>query len=118
MQSMGLGAGLGMLVAGLLEWWQFHSIAWARLGPREQNLRRASKGAAVVLLPLIVIFEGYGLRGYWDFVHWLAHDPAAAWPGFVLAGALACGLFRCLVGVRRLWGCPGDALEASASFFK
>jgi hypothetical protein len=118
MEGAGLGAGLGLLVAGLLEWWQLHSVSWARLGPLEQNLRRASKGAAFVLLPLIASFWLYGARGYWDFFHWLAHDPAAAWPGFVLAGALACGLFRCIVGVWRMRGFVGDSLLASASFFK
>lgn len=118
MEGAGLGAGLGLLLAGLFEWWKAQSIAWLRLHPVEQNLRRASHGAALVLLPLFAVYGLYGAGGYWDLFRWLAHDPAAAWPGVALAAAVACGLFRCVVGVNRLWGFPGDALLASSAFFK
>jgi hypothetical protein len=118
MEGMGLGAGLGLLFAGLFEWWKAQSIAWLRLGPVEQNLRRASHGAVLVLLPLFAIFECYGAPGFWDFFLWLAHDPAAAWPGVLLAAALVCGFVRCVVGINRLRGFPGDWLLASQAFIK
>jgi hypothetical protein len=93
-----------MLVRDLRQLAQSHSLNWGRLSPIEQNLRRASHGAAYIVLPLAVLWRvgpdqvGAFLSGVAPGLRLLMIGACAVW--FVFAFArLAYGWSRS-AGVR------------------
>ncbi len=73
---------------------------WRSLNPVEQNLQRASHGAALVGLVLLAAIDTPD--SVIAFVR--SHMPASMSPGLLLLPPLAYGLVRFLVGVYRSWG--------------
>lgn len=73
---------------------------WRTLDPVEQNLQRASHGAALVGLVLLAAVDTPDSAV--SFIR--SHAPAGMWPGLLLLPPLAYGLVRFLVGVYRSWG--------------
>jgi len=112
-----LGALVGLLLMLPFQLWRERSQKFQRLSPVEQNLQRASHGAALIVLVLLAVIFAFRVRDIPGFFIRAATDPADAWPGLLLLVPLAYGLARFLAGVRRSWGVR-DGLLATRSFVK
>lgn len=107
---------LGALAPILM--WVERAERFKRLSPLEQNLARASHGAALITFTLLVAFFLYGAQGVFGFIPWLISNPAEAWPAALFFGSLLTyGLVRFVVGVHRCRGAR-DGLLATRAFFK
>jgi hypothetical protein len=102
------------LADGLLLWVfrrpQARLHKWRSLNPVEQNLQRASHGAALVGLVLLAVVAAPD--SITAFVR--SHAPAGMSPGLLLLPPLAYGLVRFLAGVRRSWGISDGLLAVRA----
>lgn len=95
--------------------WAERAQRFRALSPIEQNLQRASHGAALVVLTLLIGYGAYGVGGGLGLIAWVIHDPASAWlPAALVAGLLLYGGARFLAGVRRGAGMRDGLLAARA----
>lgn len=105
---------IGLLLFSPFILWQERAQRFNRLSPAEQNLQRASHGAALVALVLLTVFLTSGVGGVADFLTGIFADPAAHVVGLAMLLPLGYGLCRCLVGVRRCWGLRDGLLAVRA----
>jgi hypothetical protein len=106
---------MGLLVLLPFQMWAERSRSFQRLSPLEQNLQRASHGAAVIVLVLIAVFFTFGIAGVLLFVPHLVTNFADTWPGLLVLVPLAYAIPRLVAGVRRCQGARDGLLATRAA---
>jgi hypothetical protein len=107
---------LGLLLIAPFLMWREASPGFRALGLLEQDLQRATRGAALLTLGLLVLFGLHGAHGFSGFLPALVADPGDTWVGaIVLAGVLIYGGHCCVAGVRSCWG-RTDGWRATRAF--
>src|SRR5215467_5423795 len=89
------------------------------LPPIEQNIQRASHGAAFVVILLLLGFVLYGIGPgkIGDDTRMLIADPQDHWALVAALVLFAYGAVRFVVGARRVWGAR-DGLRAARAVVK
>jgi hypothetical protein len=115
--DFGVFSGLAEIFASEVERHKEKRRQWQSLPQAEQDLRRATHGAAVSALILFGVFYLAGFQGAFLWVAVVLHDPARFWLGTAVLALLVVSLFRCAIGVRRSWG-TADGMLAGGAFLK
>lgn len=108
---------VGLLLLSPLMMWHERSQRFRMLSPIEQNLQRASHGAALIVLVLLFVYFIVGLNEARAWFPSFMRNPSDAWPGLLLVLPVAYGLPRFLTGAKRCWG-QRDALLAMRALVK
>lgn len=108
-----------MLVTLPFMMWAERARKFQQLSPLEQNLRRASHGAAWMAFVPLLAFGVYGVKGVeWFFQTLWNHPEDVGVPAAFFGIVLIYNAIRLIVGLNRLRGCPRDGLLAVRAFVK
>jgi hypothetical protein len=108
---------VGLLLLTPLMMWHERSQRFRTLSPVEQNLQRASHGAALIVLVGLFVYFIIGLDAARAWFPQFVRYPNDSWPGLLLVLPVVYGLARFLPGISRSWG-QRDALLAMRALVK